>query len=321
MPHEQGPESGSVNAPARLTRRALLQRGGLLAFAAFSPLGCGDSAQPNITVPIGGDARFLDADELAALRALVNRFIPGPPEDSAPGAAEAGCAEAIDALLGAFAVDPPRIYAGGPYSDRGGAATNDFEHFIPLDDYEALAWRLRIEGSQGRPEREFNGPVRGLQTIYREGLAALDAQASTYGSDRFADLPTVTAELLLRTTRDAAVQALIDVAFPQTIELMYGAPEYGGNRDLVAWQYTGFDGDVQPRGYTDEQVEHPENPGLSEWLPRLPVAIPLEQLIALTPLASYEGAQTILQNSNGSLSRLTTGIAQVLAARRTTHGP
>ena len=32
---------------------------------------------------------------------------------------------------------------------------------------------MRIEGSQGMPEREFNGPVVGLQERYREGLAAL----------------------------------------------------------------------------------------------------------------------------------------------------
>ncbi len=302
----------------RLSRRAVLQRGGLMALAVFAPIGCGDSTAPSIRVPVGGEgagpATFLDASELAALRALVNRFVPGPPEDLDPGAAEAGCAEAIDALLGAFMVDPPRIYAGGPFSDRGGATQNDFAQFIPLDPYETLAWRMRIEGSQGLPEREFNGAVVGLQQIYREGLAALDAQARSYGAADYAALPAPTQELVLRSGRDAAITRLVDVAFPQTLELMYGAPEYGGNRDLAAWKYTRFDGDVQPRGYTPEQVEHPDARGLQDWLPDLPVAVPLEQLLALTPLASYEGAQTVLQNSNGSLTRLTTGIAQVLAA-------
>ena len=309
----------------RLSRRAVLQRGGLMALAVFAPIGCGDSTAPSIRVPVGGEgagpATFLDESELTALRALVNRFIPGPPEDTDPGAAEAGCAEAIDALLGAFTVEPPRIYAGGPYSDRGGASHNDFAQFIPLNPYETLAWRLRIEGSQGLPEREFNGAVVGLQQIYREGLVALDTQARSYGAENFAALPTPTQELVLRSGRDAAIPRLVDVAFPQTLELMYGAPEYGGNRDLAAWKYTRFDGDVQPRGYTPEQVEHPDQRGLQDWLPDLPIAIPLEQLLALTPLASYEGAQTILQNSNGSLTRLTTGIAQLLAARETRHGP
>jgi hypothetical protein len=38
-------------------------------------------------------------------------------------------------------------------------------------------------------------------------------------------------------------------------EGMYGAPEYGGNRELAAWSAIGFPGDVQPRGYTDAEVE------------------------------------------------------------------
>ncbi len=38
---------------------------------------------------------------------------------------------------------------------------------------------------------------------------------------------------------------------------MYGAPEYLGNRDTVGWRYIDFAGDVQPRGYTDEEVSQP----------------------------------------------------------------
>ena len=38
---------------------------------------------------------------------------------------------------------------------------------------------------------------------------------------------------MLRGADDPDVAALVDVAFPHTLEFMYGAPEYGGNRDLV----------------------------------------------------------------------------------------
>ena len=38
---------------------------------------------------------------------------------------------------------------------------------------------------------------------------------------------------------------------------MYGAPEYGGNRDGVGWAYIGYEGDVQPRGYSDAEVSQP----------------------------------------------------------------
>ena len=38
---------------------------------------------------------------------------------------------------------------------------------------------------------------------------------------------------------------------------MYGAPEYGGNREGVGWQAIDFEGDVQPRGWTDAEVSEP----------------------------------------------------------------
>ncbi len=136
-----------ARADSHLTRREVLRRGGSLAAAAIAPIGLGDSSTRAVVVPLAADgasAGFLGAEELACLRTLGDRFIPGPPEDLDPGAAEAGCAEAIDALLGAFNVSPPRIYAGAPFSDCGDAPTNDFLNFLPLDDYEELAWRLRI---------------------------------------------------------------------------------------------------------------------------------------------------------------------------------
>jgi hypothetical protein len=36
---------------------------------------------------------------------------------------------------------------------------------------------------------------------------------------------------------------------------MYANPEYGGNRGLAGWRDIDFPGDVQPRGYTGEEVE------------------------------------------------------------------
>lgn len=298
---------------AGITRRALLQRGAIFAFAVFSPLGCGDSTAPRVGVPVDpGEPKFLTGAELGTLRALVDRMIP---PDGAIGAAEAGCAEAIDALLGAFAVQPPRIYAGGPYSDRGGATHNDFADFLPLDAYEELAWRLRIEGSAGLAQREFNGVEPGLQAIYRDGLAALDAAAAGYGAERFAALDPLRQELLLRANGNAAIGELIDVVFPHTLEFMYGAPEYGGNRDLGGWRYTRFDGDVQPRGYTREEVEHPASAGLLDGVLDLPDGVTLAQILAIAPLASYEAAQGVVQNAQGRWSAWRAGIAPLLQRR------
>jgi hypothetical protein len=143
-------------------------------------------------------------------------------------------ADYIDGLLGAFLVDPPRIWAGGPFSGRHGGGAG-FARFLPLGPAEELAWRTRIEGSQGRPEREFNGPVVGLQERYAEGLDRL-------GGD-FADLDPERQDA--RLAEDPAFSRLL---YEHACEGMYGDPVYGGNRNSAGWVAVGFGGDVPPRG-------------------------------------------------------------------------
>ena len=186
--------------------------------------------------PGGG---FFTAEEHAVIGAACDRLI--PPTDDHPGGRALGCADYIDGLLDAFAVDPPRIWAGGPFSGRAGGEAG-FTRFVPLTRVEQLAWRTRIEGSLGQPEREFNGPVRGWQAEYRDGLAAL-------GVD-FAELDGAAQDARL----DAAptFRALL---YQHACEGAYGAPEYGGNRDLAGWRAIGYPGDVQPRGFSDAEVE------------------------------------------------------------------
>jgi hypothetical protein len=187
---------------------------------------------------------WLNDDEFETLAAACERMI--PPGAGNPGATAAGVPEYIDGLLGAFSVDPPRIWARGPTSGRFGGA-DAFSRFHPLSALDELAWRTRIEGSAGKPEREFNGPVVGLQQIYRHGLAALGADFCQLG-------PAEQAERLRNDT------AFADVLYGHVCEGMYGPPEYGGNRQLVGWRAIDFDGDVQPRGFTDAEVSAPEVP-------------------------------------------------------------
>lgn len=182
--------------------------------------------------------RFLTDAEHRTLSAACDRLI--PPLDPHPGAAALGVADYIDTLLAAFTFDPPRIWAGGPFSGRAGG-TADFEHFLPLSSLEARAWRIRIEGSRGDPAREFNGPVVGWQQQYRAGLAALGADFVDQSPD----------EQDRRLDADPRFKAL---CYQHACEGAYAAPEYGGNRDLAGWHAIGFAGDVQPRGYTDLEV-------------------------------------------------------------------
>ncbi|MES2685120.1 MAG: gluconate 2-dehydrogenase subunit 3 family protein [Pseudomonadota bacterium] len=327
----------SPDAPVPVfTRRVLLSGSAQLALAAL--VACGDSARaPSLPGggPIGGGTptppvlpttpkRFLSDAEHAALEAFVDRLIPA---DADPGALAGGCADAIDYLLGAFLTDPPFIYAGGPFSDRAGHGQNQFASFLPLDGYEAFAWRLALEGSQGKPEREFNGAVKGLQAIYREGLAQLDARAQGMGSANFAALGAPQRDVLINDSSDALIAELVDVAFPATLNAFYGAPEYGGNRDGVGWGFTAYEGDVQPRGYTDAQVVEPDNPSPLDALlppsyhdPAQRSATPLMQRLLPQPTRAdwplppqkatlaaappFESMGAMVQAADGRLSRL-----------------
>lgn len=188
---------------------------------------------------------WLTETEYRTLVAACSRLIPPgtSPAGTAQvgaGAVEAAVADYIDTLLGAFFFDPPRIWAGGPTSGRQGGSAG-FARFHRLTALDEMAWRTRIEGSQGIAQREFNGPVTGLQERYREGLALL--------GDDFCDLSPEEQDELLRTHGDFTA-----LMYGHACEGMYGAPEYGGNRDGLGWRAIGFDGDVQPRGWTDAEV-------------------------------------------------------------------
>jgi Gluconate 2-dehydrogenase subunit 3 len=235
-----------------VSRRAVLA-GTAGAVALFGAGAVGSSA---VAVPTGDDrAGYLTDAELRTLAAVVDRVVPGSEEDTVPGAAAARCHVAIDALLGAFTVSPPRIYAGGPFSDRAGARVNDFADFLPLDRYERQAWRVRVEGSRGRKRHERNGAVEGYQRTYRRGLRALEE--SVPGG--FSSAPGPVRDVAMRDGSNPAIKAMVDLAVTHTLEFLYGAPEYGGNRRLLGWTSTDWDGDVQPRGWTREQVESPES--------------------------------------------------------------
>ncbi len=184
---------------------------------------------------------WLTDAEYRKLVAACDRIVPA--DASGPGAVAGGAPEYVDGLLGAFTFDPPRIWAGGPTSGRRGGAEG-FSRFHLLGALDELAWRMRVEGSKDLPEREFNGPVTGLQERYREGLAAL--------GDDYCELGPLEQEERLRSLPD-----FVTMLFHHVCEGMYGAPEYGGNPNGIVWRSIGYEGDTQPRGWTDAEVAEP----------------------------------------------------------------
>jgi len=246
-------------------RRAFLKTTGALGLLALMPRSRVLALLAATPAP-GQAGHFLDGHQLQTLRALTYRLIPGlnddpglnnVPPDPDPGAREALCAEAIDILLGAFQFDPPMIHAGGPFSNRAGAAHDDFADFVRLDPHAELGWRIRIEGTRGIKARTFAGPVDGLQEIYVSGLKLLDDRArASFGVD-FAAASAIQQDTILNDMADYTLQTFLASAFSNTLDAMYGPPEYGGNRGVAGWAYLHWDGDVQPRGYTDAQVTEP----------------------------------------------------------------
>jgi hypothetical protein len=188
-----------------------------------------------LTVP-----RFFTTAELGVIEAACERLVPLDAAGRAPGAMAGGAARYIDHLLGAFTFDPPRIWAGGPFSGRHGGEPG-FERFVPLDGLDELAWRIRIEGSLGIPDREFNGPYVGWQQHYRDGLHALGEDFATVDA----------AEQDRRLDESGPFKSML---YEHTCEAMYGDPVYGGNRDGIAWTFIGFGGDSQPRGFSAAEV-------------------------------------------------------------------
>lgn len=242
----------------QLDRRGFLRLGGDLALLSLVPGRVLAAVLEGVEARGDGSGVFLSAVRMRALRALCAHWVPGPPDDPDPGAEEAGVARYIDLLLGAFELPQPRIFAGGPFSNREGGGTDDFLEWLPLDSLEERVWRTRIEGSRGLGEREWNGPVKGWQAHYAEGLDALDASATRWLGGPFAELGYWERSGVLGWLPGGPDAEFQRIAFRHTMEGMYGPPEYGGNRGRVGWRYTRWPGDHQPGGYTRRQVSQPD---------------------------------------------------------------
>jgi Gluconate 2-dehydrogenase subunit 3 len=141
-------------------------------------------------------------------------------------------------MLGALQALPkdntsPMIFAGGPWSNRHTSGPDLMDHFIPPDPVARIAWRKRLASWQEQ---------------YTKGIAALDKLA---GGD-FTKAAPAKQDKILATLSVSSFTALL---FEHTIEGLYAAPEYGGNRGLAGWKDISFPGDIQPRGYTSDEVE------------------------------------------------------------------
>ena len=187
--------------------------------------------------------RFFTEHEGAVIKAAAARLVPGPDDDpteklyDSPGATEAGVVYYIDHMLAAFSFKVPKIFAGGPWSDRHGGDENYMKHYVPLVPRQRHAWKKRIAA---------------LQVAYRKAVKELDAAAD----GNFVKASTSAQDQALTDLGDVR-----DLIFGHTIEGMYSVPEYGGNRNGAGWKGIYWPGDSQRRGYTAKAVENSDEIG------------------------------------------------------------
>ena len=178
---------------------------------------------------------FFTAHQAAVVEAATARIAPGPRDDPAeaghPGAREANVTGYIDAMLASLQDD--QVFAGGPWSNRHTSGPNLMARFVPLDPVAKIAWRNRLTGWQDQ---------------YRQGIKDLDKLAS-------GDFTKKTRAQQDKILAAQSVSGFMGLLFGHTIEGLYASPEYGGNRGLAGWKEIGFPGDIQPRGYTADEVE------------------------------------------------------------------
>jgi hypothetical protein len=235
-----------------LDRRTVLRGAGAATLASLVPAGILADLLAACSPP--GRARagsVFTAHERDVITEATGRLIPGPEDDPGeaghPGAREADVTTYITTLIGAFSFAPPRVFAGGPYSNRAGSKVDYMAQFVEPASYVVDNWRSRLEK---------------LASVYRAGLAELDHLGQVLKAPDFLHLDAAGKDQVL--ARDPVVPGLpsgyrgfTDLLFAHAIEGMYSVPEYGGNAGRSGWQDIGFPGDVQPQGYTDQQVSVP----------------------------------------------------------------
>ncbi|HZR83803.1 MAG TPA: gluconate 2-dehydrogenase subunit 3 family protein [Candidatus Binatia bacterium] len=213
-----------------------------------------------------GTARFFTAEERATIEALAGAIVP---EDQTVGAVGANAVEYIDRALAAFDNPEPDVYRAGPFSGRwpfqdfeSGEPSDRFppDRFLdvlPLTRLQELSFRIELYGSAAVPNGDANAPIvastPGLRALYRDAIGQLDGIARDQGAADFASLSD--AQKLAAFNRTPA--AFRDAFLANVAEGMFSAPEYGGNRDGIAWRDYFYDGDSQPLGHSiyDEPAE------------------------------------------------------------------
>jgi hypothetical protein len=237
----------------RRTFLQLVAAGGAAVTLPWLP-GCSDRARA------GSAAHFFTPEERAVIEQLAAAVV--PEDERSVGALGTDAVEYVDRWLAAFDADVPTIYRSGPFSGRTpypdpvtGAPSDDypenaFLEILPPTRMQELSFRIELLGSDSVPNGTINAPIvpntPGLQSLYRDAITTLNAYAREHGVASFGELDDEA-----KLDAFAATSPEFQSAFLANLaEGMFGAPEYGGNRDTIGWRDYSYDGDSQPLGHT-----------------------------------------------------------------------
>ena len=181
--------------------------------------------------------------EYAVVAAAADRLI--PPLDAHPGGAALGVADYVDSLLGAFTFDPPLIFAGGPFSGRAGGDASFAR--VPA----ALApRRARVAHAHRRLARHRRTRVQRPGTRLAGDLPRRHRRARR----RLLRRSTATS----RTAGSRAqARAARGCSTSTRAKARTARPSTAATATSRAGASIEFPGDVQPRGYTDDEVSRP----------------------------------------------------------------
>lgn len=160
---------------------------------------------------------FLNDREAAFLRAAVDRII--PPDDTWPGAAEAGIVTYIDRQLASSWGAGAKMYLDGPW--------------VP-DAPTEQGYQLRFSPAE----------------LYRIALAETDvAVMRTHDGHSFSELNGEEMDTVLKALESGDLQlpsipspVFFETLLANTIEGWFADPVHGGNRGMAGWRMVGFPG-------------------------------------------------------------------------------
>jgi hypothetical protein len=259
--HDDDPDTRQRYTELILKRRTVLKwmSASGVVFALPFMQGCSNGSDNGAGMAATAPEHYFSQSQRATIETIAGTLIP---EDATVGAIESGAVEYIDRYLAAFNSGNPDIFRSGPFSGREpfpdpvtGAASNSFPEnlflqVLPMSRMQELAFRREFFGSTAIPNGAINSPLvddwPGIHDLYDQAIMQLDAAASAAGVGQFSALN----ESQQLDAFDQTDQRFRSLFLTHLAEGMFGAPEYGGNANLVTWRDYYYDGDSQPLGHT-----------------------------------------------------------------------